>query len=457
MFSFGQPQGTPGQTTTAAPTASLFAMPASTGAADPKPGFTLGGQVMTTPSAGGQPGSLGSLGFTPGASLQSKPAGFATPTPQTNTGGFTLGQPLTTSTPGFSFGQTTAASATTSATAAGTTAPTGLVLGATPVATPAGSVMFGGGTTTATATPAASAAKTLAAAAAATTATATQLPTGLSFGAAATTAATTSAAKPALSFGTPAATTAGGATAAGLLQGAAAAVKPTANTTSFSLTGAQTSAPAASTAAAATTAASAAKGPTMTFTQLEEKINKWSVQLEETERTFLHQATQVNAWDRQVIENGEKIVALNESVQRVKLDQGRLDHELDFILAQQRELEDMLVPLEDAVKSQAPSIYQQHADLEREHTYQLAENTDAQLKRMMQDIKDIIEHLNQSGAPNTSSDPLHQIARILNAHMDSLQWLDQNAAVLQRKVDEVAKQCEVQRKEQEHSFRLAFE
>ncbi|XP_035682549.1 nuclear pore glycoprotein p62-like isoform X1 [Branchiostoma floridae] len=449
MFSFGQ-------TTTAAPTASLFAMPVSTttGAADPKPGFTLGGQVMSTPSAGGQPGSLG---FTPGASLQSKPAGFATPTPQTNTGGFTLGQPLTTSTPGFTFGQTTAASAATSATTAGTTAPGGLVLGTTPVATPAGSVMFGGGATTgkASTTPAVSAAKTTAAAA--TTATAPQLPAGLNFGAAATTAATTSAAKPtaALSFGTTATTVAGGATAAGLLQGVAA-VKPTANTTSFSLTGAQTSAPAASTAAA-TTAASATKGPTMTFTQLEEKINKWSVQLEETERTFLHQATQVNAWDRQVIENGEKIVALNEAVQRVKLDQGRLDHELDFILAQQRELEDMLLPLEGAVKSQAPSIYQQHADLEREHTYQLAENTDAQLKRMMQDIKDIIEHLNQSGAPNTSNDPLHQIARILNAHMDSLQWLDQNAAVLQRKVDEVAKQCEVQRKEQEHSFRLAFE
>ncbi|XP_019621736.1 PREDICTED: nuclear pore glycoprotein p62-like [Branchiostoma belcheri] len=446
MFTFGQTQATPGQTTTAAPTASLFAMPASTtaGAVDPKPGFTLGGQVMSTPSAAGQPGSLG---FTP----QSKPAAFATPTPQTNSGGFSFSQPLTTSTPGFSFGQTTAVSAATPATTTGTTVPTGLVLGATPVATATGSVLFGGGTTTASATPAVSAAKATAAAT-----TTTQLPTGLNFGAAATTAATTAAAKPttSLTFGATAATTAGGTTAAGLLSGVAA-VKPTTNT-SFSLAGAQTSAPAASTAAT-TTAASATKGPTMTFTQLEEKINKWSVQLEETERTFLHQATQVNAWDRQVIENGEKIVALNEAVQRVKLDQGRLDHELDFILAQQRELEDMLQPLEGAVKSQAPSIYQQHADLEREHTYQLAENTDAQLKRMMQDIKDIIEHLNQSGAPNTSNDPLHQIARILNAHMDSLQWLDQNAAVLQRKVDEVAKQCEVQRKEQEHSFRLAFE
>ena len=36
---------------------------------------------------------------------------------------------------------------------------------------------------------------------------------------------------------------------------------------------------------------------------------------------FLNQATQVNAWDRMMVNNGEKIVSLNESVEKVKLDQ----------------------------------------------------------------------------------------------------------------------------------------
>nr|7TBL_k2 Chain k2, NUP62 CCS2 [Homo sapiens]7TBM_k2 Chain k2, NUP62 CCS2 [Homo sapiens] len=36
----------------------------------------------------------------------------------------------------------------------------------------------------------------------------------------------------------------------------------------------------------------------------------------------------------------------------------------------------------------------QHADEEREKTYKLAENIDAQLKRMAQDLKEVIEHLN---------------------------------------------------------------
>jgi len=54
----------------------------------------------------------------------------------------------------------------------------------------------------------------------------------------------------------------------------------------------------------------------------------------------------------------------------MKIDQTRLDQELDFILGQQRELEDMLLPVEQAVgELAASSTYQQHADVEREHTY----------------------------------------------------------------------------------------
>lgn len=47
--------------------------------------------------------------------------------------------------------------------------------------------------------------------------------------------------------------------------------------------------------------------PVMTYAQLESLINKWSLELEDQEKHFLHQATQVNAWDRTLIENGEKV------------------------------------------------------------------------------------------------------------------------------------------------------
>ena len=59
----------------------------------------------------------------------------------------------------------------------------------------------------------------------------------------------------------------------------------------------------------------------MNYRQLEEAINKWTLELEEQEKVFLNQATQVNAWDRLLMDNGEKIVKLHESVEKVKLDQ----------------------------------------------------------------------------------------------------------------------------------------
>lgn len=56
-----------------------------------------------------------------------------------------------------------------------------------------------------------------------------------------------------------------------------------------------------------------------------------------------------------------------------------------------------------------------------------------------------------------SPSQLQQICKILNTHMDSLQWIDQNSVLLQRRVEEVSKLCDNQRKEQEKTFRLTFD
>ncbi|XP_057204815.1 nucleoporin 62 like isoform X2 [Triplophysa rosa] len=222
---------------------------------------------------------------------------------------------------------------------------------------------------------------------------------------------------------------------------------------SLGLKTAVSTAPAVTSTAAITTSTA----PVMSYAQLEALINKWSSELEDQERHFLQQATQVNAWDRMLVENGEKITALHKDMEKVKLDQRRLDQELDFILSQQKELEDLLAPLEESVKEQSVTIYMQNADEERERTYKLAENVDAQLKRMSQDLKEIIEHLNTSSGPADTTDPLQQICKILNAHMDSLQWVEQNSVLLQRRLEEVSKLCDNRSKEQEKSFRLNFQ
>lgn len=190
----------------------------------------------------------------------------------------------------------------------------------------------------------------------------------------------------------------------------------------------------------------------MHYVQLEETINKWTLDLEEQEKIFIGQAAEINAWDQLFSSNSEKIISVNNEVENMKLQQLQLDHELDFILAQQRELEECLVPLEKELES-TPT----NTDPEREHTYHLAEHLDTQLKQMSEDLKEIIEHLNESSRTQDTSDPIVQIGRILNAHMNSLQWIDQNIVNIQTQLDNVTKMHDTRRRENERSFRLSYD
>ncbi|XP_076203311.1 nuclear pore glycoprotein p62-like isoform X1 [Aptenodytes patagonicus] len=486
-FSFGTPA-----TATAAPAANVF--PLGTNA----PKLNFGGSAAT--QATGITGGFGfgsSVPTSVPSSQAAAPSGFVFGSAGTTT--TTTAQSGTTGTFTFSSGTTTQAGTPSFniGTAAPQAAPTGLTFGTAPAAAATTAATLGAATqsTTPFCLGGQSAAATSAPAATLTTST-SQGPT-LSFGTklgvmstAATTAATTTtsilgSAGPTLFASIASSSAPTSSTTTGLSLGAPSTGTASLGTLGFGLKVPGTTAAATSTAtsttsasgfalnlkpltttgaigagtstAAITTTTTTSAPPVMTYAQLESLINKWSLELEDQEKHFLHQATQVNAWDRMLIENGEKITSLHREVEKVKLDQKRLDQELDFILSQQKELEDLLTPLEESVKEQSGTIYLQHADEERERTYKLAENIDAQLKHMAQDLKDIIEHLNTSGGPADTSDPLQQICKILNAHMDSLQWIDQNSAVLQRKVEEVTKVCESRRKEQERSFRITFD
>ncbi|KAL2077589.1 hypothetical protein ACEWY4_027093 [Coilia grayii] len=397
--------------------ATQAAAPAQTQAQQPQGGFSFGAPKIqaTTAAAPAQAAPSLTLGATTGLTLGgAAPAASAAAATTTQGGGFAFGiKPAATPAPA-------ATTAPASQAAAPAPAPGPSLFAAPITSTPATGFTLGGGTT-ASALPTASAAPSMGSGLTLKLGTA---PTA----AAASTAATTSAA---------AAT------------GFALSLKPAASAAPIGTI--------ATSVAATTVAAPVSTAPVMTYAQLEGLINKWSSELEDQERHFLQQATQVNAWDRMLVENGERITSLHKDMEKVKLDQRRLDQELDFILSQQKELEDLLGPLEESVKEQSGTIYMQNADEERERTYKLAENVDAQLKRMSQDLKEIIEHLNTSSGPGETTDPLQQICKILNAHMDSLQWVEQNSVLLQRRVEEVSKLCESRSKEQEKSFRLNFQ
>ncbi|XP_015598028.1 nuclear pore glycoprotein p62 [Cephus cinctus] len=383
------------------------------------PGTTTSALPMGTPittTSSGTSLNIGAsgTGINFGLPSTTPPTGFGiTSTPTTGTG-FNLGAPVattTTATPGLSFGigqqptpgfsiggsLTPATSATPGlsfAIPAVTTATTGFNLGS---ATPTTTTGFMIGTT-----PAASSAVT-----------------GLSVGSA--TASSTPASVTGFSLGTTIpATAATGFTLA----------KTTAATAASTIA---SSAPQTSLATGTTVSSSASSGNTgaMNFCQLEESINKWTQELEAQEKAFVNQALQVNAWDKFLIANGEKIVTLNQEIERVKLEQQQLEHELDYVVGQQKELQDCLEPLEKELASLSIS------DPDREYTYGLAKDIDTQLKRMSEDLKEIIEHLNEANRAQDPSDPIVQIGKILNAHMNSLQWLVQRVELVDQNIQQI--------------------
>lgn len=255
-------------------------------------------------------------------------------------------------------------------------------------------------------------------------------------------ATTTAAAAPAAATGAPAAAPASNQLSLGSFTAAAAAPKPadSAAQPAVNLT----------TTTQTTQSASVSGGQQLNFCQLEEFINKWTLELEEQEKLFTNQATQVNAWDKLLLGNGEKIVALNDAVDKVKAEQVAMEQELEFITAQHTELEEVIIPLEEELSK----IVQ--VDIERGQTYSMAETLDSQLKQMSEDLKEVIEHLNESNKYSDPADPLVQIGKILNAHMNSLQWIESSTSGIANRLEEIGKMHDTLRKDNERSFRLTY-
>lgn len=223
---------------------------------------------------------------------------------------------------------------------------------------------------------------------------------------------------------------------------ATAAAAPTAPIASLNTTTATT--------AAVPTAAAPPASQQLNFFQLEEHINKWTLALEEQEKMFINQATQVNSWDKVLIVNNDKIVALNDAVQKVKTEQNALEHELEFIAAQQSELEECIAPLHQELAKT------QHVDGDKVQTYVLAENLDSQLRQMSEDLKEVIEHLNAANKSKDMSDPMVKIGMILNAHMNSLQWIESTVGQVSTKIDGISQMFDTMRRDNERSIRLTY-
>lgn len=182
-------------------------------------------------------------------------------------------------------------------------------------------------------------------------------------------------------------------------------------------------------------------------------MNEWNAEVDKYAKEYKRQATEVSEWDKLLIENGSQISKLYAEVLQAESAQTTLDQGLDYIESQQNELASVL----DVYEAQASQLLNtanasslataKSADEEREKAYGLAENLNRQLDDMSKNLSMMIDEVNKSGAltglsngaSGDGEDTIGQIVKILNAHLESLQWIDGTSVQLRTRLGEIAR------------------
>ncbi|XP_014256108.1 nuclear pore glycoprotein p62-like [Cimex lectularius] len=180
--------------------------------------------------------------------------------------------------------------------------------------------------------------------------------------------------------------------------------------------------------------------------QFENNVNKWTLDLMDQEKDFINKATQINEWDKIIKKNGNSLNAMCQTIKNVMICQKQIICDLDFIKSQQAELEKVVVSME----SDPNRLQTNRNEDQRRQLYELAESIDTNMKRLSEDLKEVIETINENvmGGYNPN-DPILQIGRILNANVNSLKWIDDYSNKIKHTFEKVAKEQEEKVKEEE--------
>lgn len=187
---------------------------------------------------------------------------------------------------------------------------------------------------------------------------------------------------------------------------------------------------------------------------LEDIVNGWSTSLDERVREFTNLAAEVKAWDSVLIQNGDEISKLYNSLQALDPVATTITESLDYVESQQKEMSAVL----DGYEAQLDEILANRAQQqggsgsssgpsEREKAYQLAESLNNQLDDLSRSLSSLITEVN-SLSPSTSAgigsdsnaaeqDPVGAVAAILSAHLASLNWIDKTIEGLNTQVSDM--------------------
>jgi len=115
---------------------------------------------------------------------------------------------------------------------------------------------------------------------------------------------------------------------------------------------------------------------------------------------------------------------------------------LDYISSQQQAIENELDKMEEHIKSVWDTS--NSGDEGREKVYEMAEEIDRELTALGREVGDMITGVNNSwengsAGNEAETEPVRQIVKTLNSHLNTLSWIDSETNRLQRKVHEAGR------------------
>lgn len=194
---------------------------------------------------------------------------------------------------------------------------------------------------------------------------------------------------------------------------------------------------------------------------MDDLIVKWSKQLTKTTGIFETYTSKVQVWDQQLATSADEIARLHRDASEVETLQQKIDQQLMFVETQQDELDKILDNYEQQADLLLTNIDLNNADYSsgsqvnansnttglnvtdklREKAYHNAELLDERLDGLEDNLSTLVEEINSvSDVFNKSvlriegAEPIEEIVKLLNVHLENLKYIESTKDVLEEKV-----------------------
>jgi len=153
---------------------------------------------------------------------------------------------------------------------------------------------------------------------------------------------------------------------------------------------------------------------------------------------FTSQALLVDKWDRQMIQERDRVIELRQTSSRLKQGAASINAELEVILQRQDEMHLALSELEKKVEVEAQVLPEGLSA--RQQAYDLVESLDKELGEMREALTATVDDLKerrQAEAQGGSGQQLAQMVQVLDVHLSAFQWLDTQSQSLEESLRQV--------------------